>query len=99
MINAIINGFFNIVIGLVTTLLTPIDNLINSVVPQFTDVLTLFANFLNYILGFIPWVLSWFHIPNFTLAFVIYYLIGKITISMTIHHIKLALAWWRTLKP
>jgi len=99
MVNAILNGFFNLVIGLVSTILAPIDSLINSAIPQFGNVLTNFANFLTYILGFIPWGLSWFHIPATTLTFVIYYLIAKITTSATIHIIKLALAWWRTLKP
>lgn len=99
MVNAILNGFFNVIIGLVSTLLAPIDSLINSAIPQFSSVLTSFANFLSYVLGFIPWGLSWFHIPTTTLTFVVYYLIAKITISATIHTIKIALAWWRTLKP
>ena len=99
MVNAILNGFFNVTISLINLLLLPIDNLINSTIPQFGDVLTSFANFLSYILGFIPWGLSWFHIPTAILSFIIYYIIAKITISASVHAVKLALAWWRTLKP
>lgn len=99
MVNAILNGFFNLVIGLVNTLLTPIDNLINTSIPAFGDVLNIFYNFITLITNFIIWVLSYFNMPAGLFLFVFGYLAIKITISHSLHVIKLALAWWRTLKP
>lgn len=99
MFNALLKGIFNMVIGLVQTLLSPIDLLLANTLPAFNQVLVGFGNFLTYILRFIPWVLSWFHIPTFLLTFLVYYIIAKITISQAIHLVKLALAWWRTLVP
>lgn len=99
MVNAFLNGLFNLIISIVEVLLLPIDTILNNTLPQFSEVLGLFSNFLNYILSFIPWGLSWFNIPTFVLTFVVLYIIAKLTISSAVHIIKLALAWWRTLMP
>ena len=99
MVNAILRGIFNLVIGLVQNILRPIDLLLANSIPAISDLLTGFGNFLSYILGFIPWVLSWFHIPTFLLTFLVYYLIAKITVSQAVHVVKLAIAWYRALKP
>lgn len=99
MINGILNGILNFVFGLISILLTPIDTLISSSFPSFTQILTDFGNFITQILGVIPWVLSWFNIPVALLAFVAYYAISKITVSIVVHEIKLILAWYRKLVP
>lgn len=99
LINAILNGFLNLVITLVGILLYPIDYAINSTFPSFTEVLTGFGNFLDQILLSIPWILSWFHIPQFLLAFICSYFIGKLTVSLVVHELKIALAWYRKIMP
>ena len=73
MINAILNGLLNAVFALISILLAPIDAVISSALPSFSEVLTSFGNFITQILGVIPWVLSWFNIPVALLAFISYY--------------------------
>ena len=99
MINAILNGLLDIVFSLLSILLAPIDALISSTLPSFSDLLTSFGSFVTQILGVIPWVLSWFNIPVALLAFISYYLIGKLTLSLAVHEVKLVLAWYRKLMP
>lgn len=99
MINGILNGIFNFVFSLISIILLPIDTLISSAFPSFSEVLTSFGNFVTNILGVIPWVLSWFNIPISLLAFVCYYVIAKMTTSVAVHEIKLLLAWYRKLVP
>lgn len=99
MINGILNGIFNFVFSLISTLLSPIDTLISSAFPSFSDILTSFGTFITNVLGVIPWVLSWFNIPMALLSFISYYFIAKLTTSVAIHEIKLILAWYRKLVP
>lgn len=99
MINAILNGLLDFVISLISVLLAPIDLLITNNIPAFADILQSFGDFISTILGFIPWILSWFHIPGALIAFVCTYFIAKLTISIVVHEVKLTLAWYRKLVP
>lgn len=99
MINAILKGLFNLVISLVSLILTPIDALINSAFPSIASGLGYITDFFNYIGGMMSWLLSWFHLPQAFLNLVVGYLIFKLTVPLTIHTIKLALHWYHILKP
>lgn len=99
MINAIIRGLLHFIIAMISLLMAPLDNALNTLLPSFSDALTLFGNFIDRILSIIPWALSWFNIPVALLTFVCAYLVSKITISTMVHEIKLALAWYRKLMP
>lgn len=99
MVNALLSGILGFVADLVSFILTPIDLLINSSMPVYGDVLSLVQQFFDMILSFFPWILSWFNFPLSVLTFVSLYYIAKLTISAALHGVKLALAWWRTVKP
>lgn len=99
MINAILNGLLSFAINMINLLLTPIDSIISSSLPDFAEVLTSFNGFIDSIIGFFPWILSWFHIPIFLLTFVCSYLIAKLSISIVVHEGKILLAWYRKLVP
>lgn len=99
MVNALLNGIFNLVIGLVNTLLLPLDTLIQTTIPGFSQVLGYVENLITLLVGFIPWILSWFNFPIVVLTWVASFYIAKFTLTLFVHPIKLALAWWRTLKP
>ena len=99
MINGILNGLLNFVIFIIGVLVSPIDSLINSTLPQFSDLLTNFGSLIDKLLEVIPWVLSWFHIPGYFIVFICSYLIAKLTMSVVVHEIKLILAWYRKIMP
>lgn len=94
MINSLLNGLIEFFKGFLNLILGPIDNLIVQYLPDFSDMLDYVGNFFNIILGFIPWILSWLHIPAIVLGFVLSYWIAKLTLSFLIHEIKLVVAWW-----
>lgn len=99
MINKILTGIFNLVISLVSTLLSPIDSLINSALPSIAEGLIYINNFFNYILGFIPYLMSWFHLPNVFITLLVGYFTFKLTVPLAIHTIKQAIAWYDKIKP
>lgn len=98
MINAILMGIFNLVIGLVNVLLVPIDTLINSALPSIADAINYVSNFITYILGFIPWICSWLNLPKVFIDFLIAYWTFKLTVPLAVHTVKLALQWYDKLK-
>ena len=98
MIKKIIKGIFNLVIGLVNLILSPIDNLINNALPSIAAAISYINNFLDFIGDTIPWVLSWFHLPNAFISLLVGYWTFKLTLPLTIHTIKLAIKWWDKLK-
>lgn len=99
MINAILKGIFRLVIALVNLLLTPIDTLINNAFPSIANVLNTIGDFFNQILSFIPWILSWFHLPSYFITFVVGYWVFKLSVPIVIHTVKLAIKWYDKIKP
>lgn len=99
MINGILNGLLNFAISLISVLLAPIDTVITNALPSFSDALVAFGDFIDSVIGFFPWILSWFHIPGTLLVFVCSYLVAKLSISLVVHEGKVLLAWYRKLMP
>lgn len=99
MINAILKGIFKLIVSLVSLILVPIDNLINSAIPAIGQAITYIDNLLTYITNLIPWVMSWFHLPTAFVSFLVTYFTFKLTIPLAIHTIKLAIKWYDKLKP
>ena len=98
MINAILKGIFKLIIVLVEAILSPIDIIINSALPSVATGLEYVSNFFNYMLQFIPYIVSWLNLPRLFIELVIAYWTFKLTIPLAIHTIKLALHWYDKLK-
>lgn len=99
MINAILQGIISLIIGLVSLILTPIDNLILSALPDLSNALTSVGNFLNIISSGIGWVISATGLSNETISLIVMYFTFKLTAPMLFYMIKLALSWYNKLKP
>ncbi len=54
-----IDTFLNIMSYLSNLILSPIDNFIFSYLPDISIVFSYIGNFLNYILSYITWAISW----------------------------------------
>lgn len=99
MINAILTGIIKLIVGLVSLILTPIDNLILSALPDLSNALTAVGNFFNLIGTSIGWVISVLGLSNETLSLIVLYFTFKLTAPMFFYMIKLALSWYNKLKP
>lgn len=98
MINKILKGVFKLVIKLVNLLLKPIDLIIDEALPSVATGIDYINGFLNYILQFIPWVSSWFNLPQAFITLVIGYYTFKLTVPFAIKTVKLAISWYDKLK-
>lgn len=99
MINAILMGIINLIIGLVSLILSPIDNLILELLPDLSNALTAVGSFFNLISNGIGWVISATGLSNETLSLIVLYFTFKLTAPMMFYMIKLALSWYNKLKP
>lgn len=99
MINALLTGIFNLIIGLVNVLLTPIDALIATALPSLADGIDMVAQFFNWVTGLIPWGISWFGFNTKVITLFVAYVTFELTMPLAIHTIKLAIKWYDKLKP
>lgn len=99
MINAILTGIISLIVGLVSLILTPIDNLILSALPDLSNALSAVGNFLNLIAQGVGWAVSATGLSNETLSLIALYFGFKLTAPMLFYMIKLAITWYDKLKP
>ena len=99
MINKILMGIIKLIVSLVSLILLPIDNLIQSALPDLSNALTAVGNFFNLISDVIGWVVSATGLSNETLSLIVMYFTFKLTAPMLFYMIKLALSWYNKLKP
>lgn len=98
MINTILNGFFNIIIGLVNTILSPIDSLIIDKIPALDIAFNAVGTFLDLCTSSIGWVLSCFGLSSSCLSLIVAYFVFKLTVPILFSTIKLAIRWYNAMK-
>lgn len=98
MINAILTGVFNVIISLVSVILSPIDNLIVSYLPDLANGISAIGQLFATIGTSIGWAISLTGISSECIALIVTYYVFKLTVPMFFYLIKLALAWYNKLK-
>lgn len=83
---------------LVQLVLTPIENLIAQYVPATSNVVALLNDFIDLIINFFPWIMSWFNIPGFVLGFIVDMIFSITVLKIFLHSVKVAIAWYNALK-
>lgn len=99
MINKILTGIIKLIVSLVTLILSPIDNLIESALPQLSSAFTAIGNFLNLISSGIGWAISLTGLSSNAIGLIVAYYAFTLTAPMLFYMIKLALSWYNRLKP
>lgn len=99
MINAILTGIINLIVGLVEIVLYPFDALILSALPDLSNALTAIGGFISVITSGLGWVVSLTGLSSETLSLIVMYFTFKLTAPMLFYMIKLALSWYNKLKP
>nr|DAU95968.1 MAG TPA: hypothetical protein [Inoviridae sp.] len=99
MINKILMGIIKLIVSLVSIILAPIDNLIQSALPQLSNAFTAIGNFLNIISSSIGWCISLTGLSSETISLIVAYFTFTLTAPMLFYMIKLALSWYNRLKP
>lgn len=98
MINKILLGIIKLMIGLVSVILTPIDSLITSALPDLSNVLDSVSGFLSIATSSVGWVISLTGISSSVISLIVLYYGFKLTAPLLFYMIKLAIAWYNKLK-
>lgn len=99
MIKWLLKGIMSLIISLVSLVLTPIDLLIQSALPNLSNGFTAIGNFLNLISSSIGWVISLTGLSANAISLIVAYFTFTLTAPMLFYMVKLALAWYNRLKP
>lgn len=94
----ILTLIINLLTGIISVILTPIDILISSYLPSFDSALSHITDFFNYIGSYIDFVMGWLSLPSFAINFLSAFVVFKLVIEPTILGVKLILKWYKTLK-
>ena len=90
MINKILLGIIKLIVSLVSVILTPFDNLIQSALPQLSNAFTAIGNFLNIISQSLGWCLSLTGLSQNAVSLIVAYWVFTLTAPMLFYMIKLA---------
>lgn len=93
--------FYNLVkliMAFISTILTPLDNLILQFLPSVSNAFTRVGFLLDYILDGVGWAISLSGIPPETLSLIGFYFTFKLTAPFVIYCFKLGIKWYHYLK-
>ncbi len=99
MINALLTGVFNVIIGLVSVILSPIDQVIQTALPDLASGISAIGKLFATIGTSIGWGISLIGISSECIALIVTYYVFKLTVPIAFSLIKSALAWYNKLKP
>lgn len=99
MINALLTGIFNVIISLVSVILSPIDTAIQAALPDLANALSAIGQLFATIGISIGWGLSLTGISSECISLIVMYYVFKLTMPIAFSLIKSALAWYNKLKP
>lgn len=91
-------GIINFIVGFISLLLVPIDNLILSLLPDLSHALTAIGSYLNIISQGLGWAISLSGLSSATISLIVTYYVFKLTAPICFYLIKLAVAWYNKLK-
>lgn len=97
MINLLFNGFLSFITNVLTFLLTPINLLLETLVPDLSTVVSTINQFWALLSEYTRFVLSYSGIYSTNITIIIILLVANITIPWTVHGIKLVAKWWEVL--
>lgn len=99
MIQAFLSGIFKLIIALVNLLLSPIDTLITSLLPDVSSGLNAFNSLIDYVINFIGYVVDMSGLSSTAINLIIIYFTFIFASRPVIYIIKLAIKWYESLKP
>lgn len=98
MIGKLILGLLNIISKIVSIILSPIDLLVSSMLPNVSSVLVSITTYLSLPARFMSWIFSLFHVPNIVPTLIIAYWVFKYGITTAISGTKKVITLYRRFK-
>lgn len=97
MINSLLTGFLNFLSQIITLLLSPLNTLLATYVPQTSTAFSYITGFFSLLENYSGFVISYTGFTPELISIFIMLFIGIITIPFMVHGIKLIAKWWEVL--
>lgn len=98
MISKLLNAIFNLIVSLISLVLTPLELLIENALPSLSDALTMIGSFFDYVSGFTPVVISYTGLTTATISIIVMLILANLNIPLVVHTVKLAIKWFDKIK-
>lgn len=98
MINAILTGIFKIITKLILLILSPINALITSMLPNFSNMLSSVGQFFTTGATYFGYIVDSLFLNSEVVSFLILYWTFKLTFPLAVNLIKLVIKWYDKLK-
>lgn len=98
MINILFNAIYSILITLINLILSPINALITSAIPDLSKIFTLIYNLFDTLFSYANYALNATLISTEVFNLFVVVTTLKLTLPYQIHAIKLAIKWFKSLK-
>lgn len=99
MISALLQGVITLIIDLVSLILVPFDLIITALLPDVANFLAVVGQFFNTLTQSMGWVVSSLGISQVFIDTIVVYFVFKLTAPLSVHAVKLAIKWYKALKP
>lgn len=99
MINALLKGIMSLIMGLVSTLLSPIDLLISQFLPDLSNAINAIGAMFDFASNFLGFCVSLTGLSSSTLSLIVIYFTFKLTVPLLVSSTKTAIKWYNALKP
>lgn len=99
MINALLTGIFNLIIGLVGVVLAPIDALITTFLPDLSTALSAIGAMFGLVDNVMGFCVSVTGLSSEALSLIVLYWTFKLTAPLAVSTVKSAIKWYKALKP
>lgn len=98
MINAILQGIISLIMTLVDVLLSPIDLLIETFLPDLSSGISAIGSMFDYALTYVSYLVDMTLLSSSTISLIILYYTFKLTAPIAFSTVKLAISWYKSLK-
>lgn len=98
MINAILTGIFKIITKLILLLLSPINALITSMLPNLSSMFSYINQFFTTCATYFGYIVDSLFLSNEVVSFIILYWTFKLTFPFAVYLVKLVVKWYDKLK-
>lgn len=92
------SAFFTLFNAILSVILSPLDLLLESVIPIYSSMSTYVANFFNYFEDIFYFVIGWLNIPPVAIDLILGYIAFRVAIFFGTMAFKLFVRWYNALK-
>ena len=94
----LVNGLISLFIGVINIILSPLNTIINTYVPDMTNLIISLDSYFGLINDdFIPWIKDLFLIPQWCYTLVVAFITFRVIAMIGTNAYKLVLRYWETL--